>query len=86
MDGANWDFIVIPIVMIPILAGWLATLYWMDSHPRAFPRTTARTTMVIAEPDAVAGQADPAPVAAGQANVPRQATAPARNTASSLGG
>jgi hypothetical protein len=86
MDGATYDFIVIPIVMIPILAGWLAALYWMDSHPRTLPRTTAWTTTVIAEPDAVDGQADTAPLAAGQVNVPRQATAPSKTETSPLRG
>lgn len=82
MDGANYDFIVIPIVMIPLLAGWLVMMYWADAHPRKFPRTAT----VIARQDAVAGQADTAPPMAGQVTVPRQSTAPSGTRTSSLPG
>lgn len=79
MDGANYDFIVIPIVMVLVLAGWIAVMYWADGHPGKFPRTTT----VITEPDTVAGQAETTPSVAGQVNVPRQATAPSKTKASS---
>lgn len=82
MDGATYDFIIIPIVMVPLLAGWLAMMYWADSHPGKFPR---RTT-VIAQPDVIAGQADTVHPAAAQVTVPRQATAPSKTKTSSLQG
>jgi len=61
MDGAAYDFIIIPIVMLPLLAGWLGMMFWADSHPRTSPRPAS----VTYEPDAVTG-----PV-----NVPLQAKA-----------
>jgi hypothetical protein len=48
-------------------------VYWADSHPL----NSAWTTTVTARQDAVAGQAGPAHPAAGQVDVPRQATVPA---------
>ena len=62
MDGASYDFIVIPIVALTCLASWLSIMFWMDAHPKTSPRPTT----VSYEQDAIAGQV----------NVPRQATAP----------
>ena len=34
MDGSALLFILMPIVPIPLLAGWLAVIFYADSHPR----------------------------------------------------
>jgi hypothetical protein len=34
MDGSGIDFVVIPIVVLPIIAFWLYGMYYADSHPR----------------------------------------------------
>jgi hypothetical protein len=34
LDGSTAAFIAIPIVSILILVGWLAMLFYADSHPR----------------------------------------------------
>jgi hypothetical protein len=62
MDGASYDFIVIPIVALVCLASWLSIMFWADAHPKVSPRPAT----VSYEQDAIAGQV----------NVPRQATAP----------
>ena len=62
MDGASYDFIVIPIVALICLAAWLSIMYWADAHPKTSPRPAT----VSHEQDAIAAQV----------NVPRQATAP----------
>jgi hypothetical protein len=62
MDGASYDFIVIPIVALICLGSWLSIMFWADAHPKVSPRPAT----VSYEQDAIAGQV----------NVPRQATAP----------
>jgi len=62
MDGASYDFIVIPIVALVCLGSWLYIMFWMDGHPKVSPRPAP----VSYEQDAITGQV----------NVPRQATAP----------
>jgi hypothetical protein len=34
MDGSGIDFVVIPIVVLPIIAFWLYGMYYADSHSR----------------------------------------------------
>ncbi len=34
MDGSGIDFVVIPIVVLPIIAFWLYGMYYADSHAR----------------------------------------------------
>jgi hypothetical protein len=68
MDGASYDFIVIPIVALVCLASWLSIMYWADAHPKVSPRPAP----VLHEQDAIAGQV----------NVPRQATAPPKTALS----
>ena len=34
MDGSGIDFVVIPIVVLPIIAFWLYGMYYVDSHAR----------------------------------------------------
>jgi hypothetical protein len=64
MDGASYDYIVIPIVALVCLGSWLYIMFWMDAHPKVAPRPTVSYEPY--EQDSVAGQV----------NVPRQATAP----------
>jgi hypothetical protein len=33
MDGSSVDFIILPLIMIPLLALWLGGIYFADSHP-----------------------------------------------------
>jgi hypothetical protein len=34
MDGSALLFILMPIVIIPLLVGWLAVIFYADRHPR----------------------------------------------------
>jgi hypothetical protein len=34
MDGSTLLFILMPIVTIPLLLGWLAVIFYADSHPQ----------------------------------------------------
>ena len=34
MDGSTLLFILMPIVTIPLLFGWLAVIFYADSHPQ----------------------------------------------------
>jgi hypothetical protein len=34
MDGSALLFILMPIVTIPLLVGWLALIFYADSHPQ----------------------------------------------------
>jgi hypothetical protein len=34
MDGSTLLFILMPIVVIPLLVGWLAVVFYADSHPQ----------------------------------------------------
>ena len=34
MDGSALLFILMPIVTIPLLVGWLAVMFYADSHPQ----------------------------------------------------
>ena len=34
MDGSALLFILLPIVTIPLLVGWLAVMFYADSHPQ----------------------------------------------------
>lgn len=34
MDGSTLLFILMPIVVIPLLIGWIAVLFYADSHPQ----------------------------------------------------
>jgi hypothetical protein len=33
MDGSGIDFVIIPVVVLPIIAFWLIGMYYADSHP-----------------------------------------------------
>jgi hypothetical protein len=73
MDGASYDFIVIPIVALICLAFWLSIMFWADGHPKVSPRPAPVSYEPVShEQDAIAGQV----------NVPRQATAPPRTALS----
>jgi hypothetical protein len=33
MDGSGIDFIILPVIILPIVALWLGGIYYCDSHP-----------------------------------------------------
>jgi hypothetical protein len=41
MDGSTLLFILMPIVIIPLLIGWIAALFYADSHPRRKTQSAA---------------------------------------------
>jgi hypothetical protein len=68
MDGSSIDFVVIPVIVVPLLALWLIGMYLADSHSRW-------RTGPSGGPSAVsAGEVAATPV---RVTVPAQATAPA---------
>jgi hypothetical protein len=43
MDGSALLFILMPIVIIPLLVGWLAVIFYADSHPQHKVQSAAST-------------------------------------------
>jgi hypothetical protein len=41
VDGSTLLFILMPIVTIPLLIGWLAMLFYADSHPQRKTQSAA---------------------------------------------
>jgi hypothetical protein len=72
MDGSSIDFVVIPIVVIPLLALWLIGMYQADSH------STWRTGPSGGPRALSAGEAGEAVATPARVTVPAQAKAPAR--------
>lgn len=58
MDGSGIDFVIIPVVLVPILAFWLIGMYYADSHaawrvgPSGQREITAAATPAVAPPQA----------------------------------
>jgi hypothetical protein len=72
MDGSSIDFVVIPVIVVPLLALWIIGMYYADSHLRW-------RTGPSGGPSAVsAGEVAATPV---RVTVPAQAQAPAQATA-----
>jgi hypothetical protein len=55
MDGSTLLFILMPIVTIPLLLGWLAVIFYADSHPQH------RTQSAASEVASRNSSADPLP-------------------------
>jgi hypothetical protein len=55
MDGSTLLFILMPIVTIPLLLGWLAVIFYADSHP------LHRTQSAASEVASRNSSADPLP-------------------------
>lgn len=34
MDGSGIDFIILPVIILPIVALWLGGFYYADAHPK----------------------------------------------------
>jgi hypothetical protein len=85
MDGSSIDFVVIPVIVIPLLVLWLVGMYHADSHaawrtgPSGAPRavTAGEAAATPAQVTVPAQAAAPAQAPA-RAVVPAQAAAPAR--------
>jgi hypothetical protein len=56
MDGSSFDFIIIPIVVLPLLVGWLAMVFYADSHPRNKAQRAAAAGDTATTPNAPADQ------------------------------
>jgi hypothetical protein len=59
MDGSGIDFVIIPVIVLPILALWLIGMYYADSHPRwwAGPSGSQREIAAAAAPAVAPPQA-----------------------------
>jgi len=66
MDGSALLFTLMPIVTIPLLVGWLAVMFYADSHPQhktqsAADEVPSRNSSADAWPAPLAGSAPAEP-------------------------
>jgi hypothetical protein len=53
VSGSTVDFIVLPLVMIPVLGAWLFAVYHANSHPGVFEHVPSLDEIQAATPDEV---------------------------------
>jgi len=64
MDGSSIDFVVIPIVVLPLLAMWLIGVSYCAAHP--LWRQPQPPSQWVATADSVEAGVNPAPEALGE--------------------
>jgi hypothetical protein len=91
MDGSSIDFVVIPVIVVPLLALWIIGMYYADSHlrwrtgPSGGPSAVsagevAATPVRVTVPAQAQAQAQATAPAPAQVRVPPQATAPVQGS------
>jgi hypothetical protein len=87
MDGSSIDFVVIPVIVVPLLALWIIGMYYADSHlrwrtgPSGGPGAVSAGEVAATPVRATVPAQAPAPeTAPAPVRVPPQATAPVRGS------